>query len=335
MADSELGIIRKRRGKGFEYFYVSGRKVQSGRVLDRLSKLVIPPNWQNVRIATNPSDNLQATGYDAKNRKQYIYHPKWHEQQQALKFERLSGFGSVLPEFRQYCWGKVEKDDWTPEKTLSLICLLLDHTGLRIGNRNYTQQNNTYGLTTLRRKHVQQDDDHVTLSFVGKHNKPRNVEVEDGKLADLVAQSAQERGYALFRYEDRAGRWHDIDSDDVNQFIHDRLGAEYSCKDFRTWGASRFALFSMPEVALKVKENKRRSWPATLTSHVASMLGNTPTVCRQYYLHPNIYSIVEKDTSRAPLITTMSDIVDELGLSDASVSETEKVLGQIIGKQSA
>lgn len=334
MSQSDLSIQRKKRGKGFEYFYASGRKVHAKKTLHRLHKLVIPPNWQNVRIASEPSSDLQATGYDAKGRKQYIYHANWHEKQQVAKFERLSEFGVALPEFRKFCWEQVRSEDWGPDKTLSLVCLLLDHTGLRIGNRHYTQQNNTHGLTTLRRKHLQQDDDHVTLSFVGKHNKPRNVEVEDSELAELVAQSAQERGYALFRYEDNAGRWHDVDADDVNQFIHANLGEAYSCKDFRTWGASRFALLALPDVRLKILENSRRSWPATLTSHVAAMLGNTPTVCRQYYLHPNIYQIVEQENSRDSVISKMSTILDEYGLSDHSVTETEKVLGQIITKQS-
>lgn len=333
MSAAELGIRRKKFGKGFAYYYASGRKVNAQRVLKRIDRLVIPPNWQDVQIASEPSADLQVTGYDQKNRKQYIYHPDWHKRQQAAKFSRLAEFGQVLPDFRQACWQWVDQPDWQIDKTLALVCLLLDHTGLRIGNRQYTQQNQTYGLTTLRRKHVQQADSQVSLSFVGKHNKPRQVDIEDPELADLVSQSAQERGYALFRYEDERGRWHDVDSDDVNQFIHQHLGEQYSCKDFRTWGASRFALLSLPDIEQQILQNQRRSWPATLTKHVAQMLGNTPTVCRQYYLHPHLFRLVESEQHRQPMIEQMNQILANVRIADESISQTEQILGQIIAEK--
>ncbi|QPG04377.1 DNA topoisomerase IB [Salinimonas marina] len=172
MSTAQLEIRRVKRGKGFCYFYPTGNKVTSQRVIKRLDKLGIPPVWQDVRIAKDAKADLQATGYDAKGRKQYIYHELWHKRQQAAKFSRLSDFGQALPEFRRYCWEQVDNTRWREEKTLALVCLLLDHTGLRAGNRQYTSQNNTYGLTTLRRKHVDTEDGHARLSFVGKHNKP-------------------------------------------------------------------------------------------------------------------------------------------------------------------
>ncbi|AXR06450.1 DNA topoisomerase IB [Salinimonas sediminis] len=330
MAQPERNIRRVRRGKGFEYFYPSGRKISGQRVIQRIAKLGIPPRWQDVRIAQDKDADLQATGYDMKGRKQYIYHTEWHARQQQAKFSRLAEFGQALPAFREYCWSHVNQQKWREDKTLALVCLLLDHTGLRAGNRQYTTQNNTHGLTTLRRKHVQHDDSATRLSFIGKHNKPRDVEIDDPRLAELVAQSAEAQGYALFRYEDGQGQWHDVDSDDVNSFIHQHLGEAFSCKDFRTWGASRFGLFSLPDVDLIVRENSRRSWPATLTSHVAKMLGNTPAVCRQYYLHPQLVKLVENDQPRVKTIDEVRRIVEKQGLSDASVSATEKLLHSII-----
>ncbi len=330
MSTAQLEIRRVKRGKGFTYFYPTGHKVTSQRVIKRLQKLGIPPVWQDVRIAKDATADLQATGYDTKGRKQYIYHELWHKRQQAAKFSRLSHFGEALPDFRRYCWEQVDRTKWREEKTLALVCLLLDHTGLRAGNRQYTSQNNTYGLTTLRRKHVDTEDGQARLSFVGKHNKAREVEIENPELSKLVAQSAEARGYALFRYEDPPGHWQDIDSDDVNNFIHTHMGDEFSCKDFRTWGASRFGLFSLPDVEEKILENKRRSWPATLTSHVASMLGNTPAVCRQYYLHPQLVKLVEDSRPRTETLTEMRQIIQKQGMSDASVSATEKLLNTII-----
>ncbi|WP_218353032.1 DNA topoisomerase IB [Alteromonas lipotrueiana] len=330
MSTAELEIRRVKTGKGFRYFYPTGNQITSDRVLKRFANIGIPPVWTQVHIAKEPSADLQATGYDTKGRKQYIYHDKWHERQQAAKFSRLSEFGLALPDFRAYCWEQVEQDKWVEEKTLALICLLLDHTGLRAGNRQYTQQNNTHGLTTLRRKHVTAQDGRTQLSFIGKHNKPREIEIDNPVLSELVAQSAEARGYALFRYEESAGQWHDIDSDDVNSFIHSHMGEDFSCKDFRTWGASRFGLYSLPEVEEIVQQNKRRSWPATLTSHVAAMLGNTPAVCRQYYLHPQLVNLVEDTKPRNKTLSEVRQIIQSQGMSDASVSATEKLLNSII-----
>ncbi|WP_232367572.1 DNA topoisomerase IB [Alteromonas pelagimontana] len=325
-----LDIRRRRRGKGFEFFYSSGRKVQSQRVLQRIQKLVIPPNWCDVRINQQATANLQVTGIDAKGRKQYIYHPNWHKAQQSAKFARLSEFGAALPAFRKFCWSHVDDLHWTRDRTLALVCLILDHTGLRAGNKQYTVSNNTYGLTTLRRKHILQDDNTVKLSFIGKHNKPREVQIEDPKLADLVAESAEERGYALFRYEDSQGKWHDVDSHDVNAFIHENMGDGFSCKDFRTWGASRFALMSLPQVERAVLENPRRGWSTTLVKHVASMLGNTPAVCRQYYLHPKLFQVVDTASKRELTMEEIKKIIPEDQLNDEVIVATEKLLNGII-----
>ena len=330
MTAVELDIARKRIGRGFAYFYGSGRKVKSHRVINRINNLVIPPNWKDVRIAKAATADLQAVGYDAKDRKQYIYHDQWHKKRQQEKFERLSEFGTALPEFRRRCWEWVEKPDWTPHRSLALICLLLDHTGLRAGNRQYTRKNNTFGLTTLRRKHFVHDSRGVHLSFIGKHNKPRNVTVDDPRLAELVSQSAEARGYALFRYTDENGQWHDIDSDDVNAFIHENLDAQFSAKDFRTWTASRYAILSLPELEATLLKQRQRKWSTTLTKHVAKMLGNTPSVCRQYYLHPKLYESVENAEKRRLLLDETKGCIPGEFFDDQAISAVEKVLFKVI-----
>ena len=333
MTAAELDIERKRVGRGFAYYYQTGRKVHSQRVLRRIENLVIPPNWQNVKIAKSASADLQATGYDAKQRKQYIYHDKWHQQRQREKFARLSEFGLALPDFRRLCWEWVEQPKWTPQRSLALVCLLLDHTGLRAGNRQYTQQNNTYGLTTLRRRHFVHDEQGVHLSFIGKHNKEREVTVDDPRLAELVSESAEARGYALFRYTDEQGQWHDIDSDDVNAFIHDNLDKQFSAKDFRTWAASRYAIISLPELETVLKKHRQRKWASTLTKHVAQMLGNTPSVCRQYYLHPKLYESVENKEKRRFLLEQSRKCIPGELLDDHAITSVEKVLFEVIDSE--
>lgn len=326
-----LDITRKRVGRGFAYYYDSGRKVQSRRVLKRIENLVIPPKWQGVTIARSASADLQAVGYDGKGRKQYIYHNQWHQKRQQEKFARLSEFGLALPDFRKRCWEWVEQPKWTPERSLALVCLLLDHTGLRAGNRQYTKHNNTFGLTTLRRRHFVHDEQGVHLSFIGKHNKEREVTVDDPRLAELVAKSAEARGYALFRYTDKSGKWHDIDSDDVNAFIQDNLDKQFSAKDFRTWTASRYAIISLPELEIFLQQHRQRKWSTTLTKHVAEMLGNTPSVCRQYYLHPKLYESVESAEQRRFLLQRSRECVPDELLDDHAITAVEKLLYEVIG----
>ncbi len=330
MTSVSLEIVRKKRGKGFEYFYDSGKKIADKRVLNRIERLAIPPIWSDVQISRSPTQHLQAVGFDSKGRKQYIYHINWHKERQQEKFAKLSDFGVQLPEFRRYCWGHVNDNVWSIDKTLSLVALLLDHTGLRIGNRQYTANNNTYGLTTLRRKHVCAEDGAVRLDFIGKHNQARNVEIENPQLAQLVSKSAEQQGYALFRFKDDKGSWHDVDSDDVNHFIHTHLGNEFSCKDFRTWAACRYGVFSFPSVQELITQRPRRKWSTTLTKQVASMLGNTPAVCQQYYLHPKLYELVESQSERDEIIQRVTGYAPEKIMHDKALAATESLLGQII-----
>lgn len=330
MEKSELNIVRQRRGKGFSYCYESGRQLQDKRKLNRIRKMVIPPNWRDVHIAGDASAPLQATGIDAKGRKQYIYHDNWHKQRQQEKFSKLSDFADALPEFRQFCWRAVDTKGWSREKSLALVCLMLDHTGLRAGNKVYSQQNSTFGLTTLRRQHLEKEGKAVSLSFTGKHGKERHVDISDPKLASLVCDSAQAQGYAIFRYTGDDGRWQDVDSGDVNAFIHSRLGDDFSCKDFRTWGASRFGLLSLPDVENLYLQNQRRRWDTTFVKHIASMLGNTPSVCRQYYIHPKLISLCEEEENRQQTLMEIEGILEKNKPGNKLTSAIEQRLAQII-----
>ena len=333
--DSHLTIRRIHCGnKRFYYRYSSGKKVTGERVIKRIRKLVVPPNWRDTVISRDSKASVQAVGYDEKGRKQYIYHDKWHEQQQVEKFERLVAFGRALPEFREYCLSAISQPSWTLERACALVCLLLDYTGARVGNTQYSKENNTYGLTTLRRKHVQlQCDDSVELAHVGKHGKPRTLKVNDPELAMLVCDCAQQQGYCLFRYQDTSKHWHDVTSEDVNAFIHKKLGEAYSCKDFRTWASSRFALINLPYVFDEVNRSKTKKWVSTLSKVVAAELGNTPSVCRKYYIHPKLFAVQKDDKACKKLIDHVRSLNDEDCRQVAHLMPIEKLLLDVISAE--
>lgn len=330
---SSEAITRRGRGRGFEYFYPTGNKVGCARTLRRVQRLVIPPQWSHVLINTDATARVQAEGLDRQCRRQYIYHPQWVAQQQQRKFQGLIKFGEELPTFREFCWARVRADNWSLARSAALVCLLLDHTGLRAGNQQYTKANQTFGLTTLRRRHLQREDNTVTLNFTGKHGQQREVEIDDKRLADLVCASAEKQGYALFRYRCE-GRWQDITSDDVNAFIHQYLGEKYSCKDFRTWSASRYAVHSLPAIHQILERNQRRKWSPTLTQHVAKMLGNTPQICRKYYLHPKLIETIEVPGERQGLISSVDEIMNGNGAQECSLTAIERLLMEVISKKS-
>ena len=334
--DCHLSIKRIACGnKRFYYRYASGRKVSSERVIKRIKKLVIPPNWRDTFISRDSKASVQATGYDEKGRKQYIYHEKWHEQQQVEKFKRLVAFGNALPKFRKYCQTLVEKPSWTLERACALVCLLLDYTGARVGNAQYSKENNTYGLTTLRRKHIQaQCDDSVELAYVGKHGKPRTLKVNDPELASLICDCAQQQGYCLFRYQGPNNQWSDVSSEDVNDFIHRELGEQFSCKDFRTWASSRFALTVMPDVHEQVANSRTKKWESTLSKTVSAELGNTPAVCRKYYIHPKLFSVYSAPESFNKLIEKLNALNNEDCVQLDHLLPVEKLLLHVISTDS-
>jgi len=334
--DRHLSIRRVACGnKRFYYRYASGRKVSGKRVLKRIKKLVIPPNWRDTFVSRDSKASVQATGYDEKGRKQYIYHEKWHEQQQIVKFDRLVEFGNALPMFREHCLTLVEQPSWTLERACALVCLLLDYTGARVGNSQYSKENNTYGLTTLRRKHIQaQCDDSVELAYVGKHGKPRTLKVNDPELASLVCDCAQQQGYCLFRYQSSDQQWHDVSSEDVNAFIHRELGEQFSCKDFRTWASSRFALTAMPAVFEQTANSKTKKWESTLSKTVSKELGNTPAVCRKYYIHPKLFTVHDDPHMLQKLLKQVNALYNENCNQLAHLLPIEKLLLNVISTDS-
>ncbi len=322
-ADQEgLCIRRKRRGKGFQYLDEMGNTITDSEEVTRIRQLVIPPMWTMVRICKCPKGHIQATGRDAKGRKQYIYHSAWERKRQEEKFARLAEFGSQLNKLRKKAQRDLRQAGWPKAKVLALMVEILDETGIRIGNRCYSKSNQSYGLSTLRRKHVRVDGADFVLSFKGKSHQQRTVTIEDQELITYIKQVAELPGHELFRFRDQKGRRRIIDSGDVNHYIAAGMGGPFTSKDFRTWVGSRLAIEYWPEAHRQTQLNPRKKLDATLVRMVADQLGNTPSVCRTYYVHPEILKRIENKE--------MPDNPHKDSKGHAGLSASEKLLMALI-----
>ena len=293
VGDEAMSIHKRKRGKGYQYFDEEGNKITDTVLLSRFRRLIIPPMWSDVYICKWDDGHIQAIGRDAKGRKQYIYHSTFEKAKQEEKFAKMKSFGKALSKFRQKILEDIATKEWSKDKILALIVLLLDETGIRIGNKQYANQNGTFGLTTLRRKHITFEKNHVVFEYKGKSNQMRHIEVDDMQLAKLIKKSSELPGYEIFRYKDDDGNFQAIDSEDVNEYIRTHMGKGFSSKDFRTWVASRLAVELYPHALEAIGDTKKRKFSNTLIRMVADELGNTPTVCRSYYVHPNIMQKIE------------------------------------------
>jgi DNA topoisomerase-1 len=285
VSDSGPGI-RRRTGKRFGYVDVEGRAIRDARILGRIKALAIPPAWTDVWICPSPRGHIQATGRDAKGRKQYRYHPRWREVRDETKYGRLRAFGQELPRLRR----RVEEDLARPglprEKVLASVVRLLETTLIRVGNEEYARHNESYGLTTLRDDHVEIVGSEVTFSFRGKSGKEHTVGVRDRKLAAIVKRCRDLPGQDLFQYRDADGRQHVVGSADVNVYLREVMGQEFTAKDFRTWAGTVFAAEELTRCEPAATEVDRRRNVAAAIQAVAERLGNTPAICRRCYVHP-------------------------------------------------
>ncbi|MCV2884983.1 DNA topoisomerase IB [Aestuariibacter sp. AA17] len=292
--DKSLTIARRKYGRGFQYFWLSGEKISCKTSLTRIKKLAIPPMWQDVRICELDNGHIQALGNDLKQRRQYIYHQLWEAKRQQAKFEKLITFAQSLPAMREICQRFTGDKTWSKNKVLAIMVMILDETGIRIGNAQYCQQNQTYGLSTLRRKHLNDHANTLTLEFKGKSNQQRQVEIDDEQLSHYVRQCADLPGYPLFRYKDEQGRWQDIDSEDVNAFIKAHMGEAFSCKDFRTWAGTRMACECYADALAEHALSPRKKFINIIIRRVAEQLGNTSTICKKYYIHPALLTLLSQ-----------------------------------------
>jgi len=288
VTDAQPGITRKRWGKAFRYLNPDDSAVKDPTVLARIKSLVIPPAWTDVWICTNPNGHLQATGRDARKRKQSRYHPRWREVRDETKYERMKAFGAALPAIRE----RVEEDlglrGLPREKVLATIVRLLETTFIRIGNEEYAKENKSYGLTTLRDKHADIDGSTVHFKFKGKSGKLHNIDVNDRRLARIVKQCQDIPGYELFQYIDEDGSPRGVDSSDVNDYLREISGEPFTAKDFRTWAGTVLACAMLREFEAFDSQSQAKKNLVTAIKSVAERLGNTPAVCRKCYVHPAV-----------------------------------------------
>lgn len=288
------GITRRRCGTGFTYTYPDGTTVPRGPERQRIEELAIPPAWTEVWICPDPEGHIQATGRDDAGRKQYRYHPRWIELRNETKFHRLMAFGDSLPALRERVAKDLRRRGLPREKVLALVVRLLEITRIRVGNDEYARDNGTYGLTTLRDEHVEVRRSRVAFRFRAKGGADREFDLRDRRLARLVGKCRDVPGYELFQYYDEEGRRRPVDSGEVNDYLREALGGEFTAKDFRTWTGSCLALECL--LACPPCDGEREVKKAQLDAIdvVAERLGNTRAVCRQFYIHPGVLAGFEE-----------------------------------------
>lgn len=288
--DSSPGIQRRKKGRGFIFFDKDDKKLSNDSHLERIQDLVIPPAWKKVWISPKKNSYLQATGIDEKGRKQYLYHTKWSEYSQKIKYEDLLKFGFYLPKLRERYQKDLRQRTWTKNKVLALATALLDELYLRVGNKQYTKSNKTHGLTTLRRKHLKEDGNKLLINYTAKSGKDRSVPLTNKRLIKMLKDCSQLPGHELFRYQEDS-HWHNVDSSSLNDYISQEAPEDdyYTAKYFRTWGSNCLCIKNT-EKASQLCEASRKKPETTLIKLVAEQMGHTVAVCKSSYLHPEILS---------------------------------------------
>ncbi|RDE07779.1 DNA topoisomerase IB [Pelagibacterium lacus] len=287
--DDEPGITRRRRGKGFGYLRASGKPVRRTSEIARIKALAIPPAWTDVWICDDPGGHIQATGRDQKGRKQYRYHDLWHADRGKAKYALMPDFAASLPRLRKIVDADLRRQGTPREKVLASIVWLLDNTMIRVGNDSYARDNKSFGLTTLRARHLEISGSRLHFAFKGKSGKQWDIEVADRRMARVMRTIEDLPGQRLFRYRDGEGALHDLGSHDVNAYIREAIGERFSSKDFRTWGGTMRALSLLAEAEVPEAKTARARTLNGVIDAVSRRLGNTRAVCRACYIHPAVF----------------------------------------------
>jgi DNA topoisomerase-1 len=324
MAADAKGYSRKRQGRGFTYLDLHRKRIQNKATRAWIESLKIPPAWEDVWISPHRNGHILATGRDSEGRKQYIYHPEWQEQSNLTKFDQLLAFGNCLPAIRERTDGDLRRHKLSREKVLAVVIRLLEKTLIRIGNTYYTQHNDSYGLTTLQDEHVAITGKRMCFEFVGKSGKTHEIDLEDKRLAGVVRACQDIPGYDLFQYYDDDGNRHAVQSGDVNDYLREITGSDFTSKHFRTWGASTRMIEILAAQPKPESEREAEKLVVEAIKSVASQLGNTTAVCRKYYVHP---AIIESF-----LNSELQDIFDSQpqGSSPYALTQPESALMALI-----
>lgn len=286
VSDDGPGIRRKRAGAGFRYVDPHGRRISDQATLLRIKHLVIPPAWTDVWICSDPRGHLQATGRDQRGRKVYLYHPRWREVRDAAKYERLVAFGEALPRIRERVEADLGRRGIPREKVLAAVIKLLEETSIRVGNDEYRMQNGSVGLTSMQDSNARFEGNKVRFVFKGKSGKEHDIELNDRRLARIVKQCQDVPGQHLFQYLDDDGQRHEIGSSDVNAYLKEISGGEFTAKDFRTWNGTVLAMRFLRVCDRPTSATAGKRQVSGAIKSVAQRLGNTPAVARKAYVHP-------------------------------------------------
>ncbi|WP_406855052.1 DNA topoisomerase IB [Alsobacter sp. KACC 23698] len=290
VSDEEPGFRRRRSGKGVAYLGLDGKAIRDKDALERIRKLAIPPAYTDVWICPDPNGHIQATGRDDKGRKQYRYHPRWREVRDGDKFEHMLDFAKCLPALRERIDADMAKRGLPRDKVLATVVHLLENTLIRIGNADYAKQNKSYGLTTLRDRHVKIDGQELRFEFKGKSGKTWKLKVKDRRIAKLVKACQDIPGQHLFQYYDENGERQPVTSADVNAYLKEATGQDITAKDFRTWAGTVLAAMTLKEFELVDQQARTKKTIKAAVERVATRLGNTPTICRKCYVHPEVFN---------------------------------------------
>jgi DNA topoisomerase I len=308
--DDQPGIARRRSGRGFAYRRPNGAAVRDKATLERIRALAIPPAWTDVWICTDPDGHLQATGRDARGRKQYRYHARWSDRQEGTKFDRMVAFARALPKIRRRCDADLGRPGLPREKVLAAVVKLLELTLIRVGNDEYARLNRSFGLTTLRDRHARVSGTQVRFRFRGKSGKQHEVGLRDRRLATVVKRCQDLPGQELFQYVDADGVVTDVASDDVNAYLREISGGDFTAKDFRTWAGTVLAYRALQ--ALQPADDdavSRRNVVAAMRT-TADRLGNTPAVARRSYVHPAVIDAYLDGSIGGALVDAVEDSGD-------------------------
>ncbi len=325
------GLQRRRSGEGFTYVDANGAPVRDKQVLQRIQSLVLPPAWEQVWICPCEEGHLQATGIDARGRRQYRYHPDYRQVRNHTKFYRMLDFAKALPGIRAQVEKHLRLPDLPREKVIATVVRLLETTFIRVGNEEYARENSSFGLTTLRDRHVKIEGSTLRFQFRGKSAQMHDVTIEDKRLARIVRECRDLPGYELFQYKDAFGELHSVDSADVNGYLQEISGQSFSAKDFRTWAGTIQTALALAEIGPFNSETEGKRHIVEAVRRTAKRLGNRPATCRNYYVHPAIFDAY-LDGSLVSAVSRAQALPDE---DKTGLHPEEACVVSIIRKRSA
>lgn len=324
VSEEQLCVERRKKNGSFKY-YKNGKPLTNKQVLERIKSLVIPPAWEQVKICPIPHGHLQVVGMDVKQRKQYMYHPTWTQFRNQTKFYKMAAFGKMLPKIRKQVDEDLDLRGMPQRKVIALVIRLMEETHIRIGNDCYAKKNKSYGLSTLRSRHVQVSRGKMKFSFIGKKGKEHSISVRNKKLIKLVNRCEEIPGWEVFKYIDEDGEKKAIDSGMVNRYIQEITGELFSAKDFRTWGGTKIFFEKLMEMEYPETEKEKKSNIIAAYDAAAEALGNTRSVCRSSYVHPKVVDLYETGE-----ILSYFEKVERKRSTKPHISQTEEVLLEVL-----